>query len=544
MKFNKIILGVLTLLFSFTLFSCSESEKKPEDDTTKTELKFKSAVLVSVEGTSDLNIKASVQGEKGVIYAVLSKEDSSPAASAIVEGKNFVWADHSVEGQALEATISDLEAGKPYYAFFVIKHENVFSDIVRKTATTIEPDVDKGEGTAENPYKVSTIEDLEHVGTGPYDTYNLDWNADNTYYILENDIDLTSKYGENKESWTPIKIGRESVFDGNGHTITGVYISTTSTTNLGLFEGINIHGMVKNLHVTNVRISSNGYVERPKIYDASLEGEKKYTSTNADGTAQGIYVGALTGDCKGSIENVHVTDAVLKVEGSRVGGLTGRLYSDEGTVCKINKVSVEATIEGVSRLGGIVGLIDAKSKTNFETPIVTNAYFKGTIKGTTTFPTEDTYIAGEYLGGFAGYARAFNASNIVIDATIAGERHVGGVVGFLQFNTNVPDHNSIIKDCLFKGNLSINIGTNMGPVVGNRSNSNATTENCIATGYYLSSSIFMKKEEQVMFDNLNATAKYGEAVEALSKEWYAQHLPSLDLESIFVLDENSFPTLR
>jgi hypothetical protein len=54
----------------------------------------------------------------------------------------------------------------------------------------------------------------------------------------------------------------------------------------------------------------------------------------------------------------------------------------------------------------------------------------------------------------------------------------------------------------------------------------------------------MKKEEQVMFDNLNATAKYGEAVEALSKEWYAQHLPSLDLESIFVLDENSFPTLR
>ncbi len=189
-------------------------------------------------------------------------------------------------------------------------------------------------------------------------------------------------------------------------------------------------------------------------------------------------------------------------------------------------------------------MIDAKSKTNFETPIVTNAYFKGTIKGTTTFPTEDTYIAGEYLGGFAGYARAFNASNIVVDATIAGERHVGGVVGFLQFNTNVPDHNSIIKDCLFKGNLSINIGTNMGPVVGNRSNSNATTENCIATGYYLSSSIFMKKEEQVMFDNLNSTAKFGEAVEALSKEWYAQHLPSLDLESIFVLDENSFPTLR
>lgn len=546
MKLNKIIFGALALLFCFSLFSCQNNETPDNGDQSeeKTELKFKSAVLLSIDGTSDLSIKASIQGEQGAIYAVLTKEDTTPTVDAIISGKDFVWAGNSGTSQTLEATITNLEAGKAYYAFFVIKNENEFSSIVRKTATTIEPNVDKGEGTKENPFKVSTIEDLEHVGAGPYDTYNLDWNADNTYYRLENDIDLSAKYGENKANWTPIKIGREAEFDGNGHTISGVYISATSTTNLGLFEGINISGVVKNLNLTNVRITSNGMVERPKVYDDTLEGEKKFTSTNADGTSEGIYVGALTGDCKGTIENVKVTDAILKVSGSRVGGLTGRIYSDEGTACKVDRVSVEATIEGVSRLGGIVGLIDAKSKTNFETPVITNAYFKGTITSTTEFPTPGTYIAGEYIGGFAGYARAFTASNIVVDATIKGERHVGGVVGFLQFNTNVPAHNSVIKDSIFRGNLSIKIGTNMGPIVGNRSNSNATEENCAASGFYLSNAVFMKNENVMEFDALNATAKFGTAVESLSAEWYTTNLPSFDFESIFVLDDNHFPKLK
>lgn len=545
MKLNKFILSVLTLLFCFTLFSCQDSTGGNDDNgdnpDEKTELKFKSAVLVSIEGTSDLSIKASISGELGTIYAVLSKEDNSPSASSIEEGKDFVW---SGNGKTIDETITNLDPGKPYYAFFVIKHENEYSSVVRKTATTIEPDVDKGEGTKENPFKVSTIEDLEHVGAGPYDTYNLDWNADNTYYRLENDIDLSSKYGENKANWTPIKIGREAEFDGAGHTISGVYIHTTSTTNLGLFEGINILGVVKNLKVTNIRITSNGYNDVPRKFDASLEGEKQYTSTNVSGvTAEGIYVGGLTGDCKGSIENVVVSDAIIKVSGGRVGGLTGRIYGDEGTAVKVNNVSVEATVEGVSRVGGVVGIIDAKSKATFETPVITNVTFKGTVKGITTMLTEDSFSAGEYIGGFAGYARAVDASNIVVDGTIDGLRHVGGVVGFLQKNNNVTNP-SLIKNTLFKGTTIVELGTNAGPLVGNRSTSNATEENCVITGFYLSTSKFMKKDAELPFDTLASTAKWGEVVEELSEDWYKTNLPSFDLETIFTLDEAFFPKLR
>ncbi len=551
-KLNKILLGAATLLFSFTLFSCGDDTNvptppKPDEDKNtveKTELKFKSAVLTSIEGTSNLSIKASVNGDKGCIYAVLSDKDETPKAADIVAPSGFVWHGNSGTSQSLEATIENLTAGKDYYAFFVIKDNDQYSDVTRKTATTIEPDIDKGEGTKENPFKVSTIEDLEHVGMGPYDKYNLDWNADEVYYRLENDIDLTSKYGVGKESWTPLSIGREASFDGNGHTISGVYIDKESTTNLGLFSGINIGGVVKNLTVSNVHITSNGYNDTPRVLDTTKEGDAQYTSTNVTGfSATGIYVGALTGDCKGAIEDVTVLDAVLNVKGSRVGGLTGRIYSDEGTAIQVNRVAVEANITGVSRLGGIVGLIDAKKNTTFETPIITNVTFKGTIKGETKQLTDDSFEAGEYVGGFAGYARVFDASNIVVDATVEGLRHAGGIVGFLQKNKDVPNNNSILKNSLFKGTVQVEIGKNAGPIVGNRSTSNATDDNCIAEGFYLASTKLFNKEVEVEFDKLPATAKWGKEVSELTQEWFTENLPSFDFDTQFEL-KDGFPVLK
>lgn len=547
--FKKLIFGGLALLLPLALFSCKTDEEpvdpgKDNPGQETVELKFKTAVLTTIEETSDLAIKASVNGEVGTIYAVLSDKDSTPSKENIVAGgDSWKWVGNSGTTQSLDATITNLEQGKEYFAFFVIKEGDNYSEIVKKSATTIEF-VDKGEGTKENPFKVSTIEDLEHVGVGPYDKYNLDWKAEATYYVLENDIDLSSKYGKDKESWTPLSLGKDGTFDGQGHTISGLYIDKESTVNLGLFSGINIGGTVKNLKLTNVRITSNGFVEVPKQYDASLEGDARYVNTNVEGAkTSGIYVGALTGDCKGTIENVVVTDAVLKVSGSRVGGLTGRIYGDEGTAVKVSNVYVEATIEGVSRLGGIVGLIDAKSKATFETPTITNAMFKGTIKGSTNFPTEDSYIAGEYLGGFAGYARAFEATNIVVDATIEGFRHAGGVVGFLQWNSNVTNF-SVLKDSLFKGTVTVEYGSNAGPIVGNRSTNKATDENCVAAGWFLSTSKFMKGENEIAFDSLPATAKWGSAVEELTADWYAENLPNLDLTTFFKLDENHFPTLK
>ncbi|MCM1130869.1 MAG: hypothetical protein NC310_03905 [Roseburia sp.] len=546
--YKKLILSGLCLLILFSLFSCKDNDNNddkvdlpPASDVV--ELKFKTAVLSSKEETSDLTIKASINGDKGTIYAVLSDTDSTPTESEIVAGgATWKWFGNSGDALTLEQTITNLDQGKEYFAYFVIKDGDTYSSIVKKQATTIEF-VDKGDGTMENPFKVSTIEDLEHVGMGPYDKYNLDWKAEATYYKLVNDIDLTEKYGEGKQSWIPISIGKNGVFDGGGYQISGVYINTQSTTNLGLFSGINIGGVVKNLKLQNVSITSNGYVEAPKQYNASLDGDAKYVNSAVEGAqASGIYVGALTGDCKGIIEKVAVTDAHLKVSGSRVGGLTGRIYGDEGTEVKVTNVYVEATIEGVSRLGGIVGLIDAKSKATFTTPEITNAIFKGTIKGETFFPTEDQYIAGEYLGGFAGYARAFHATNIAVSANIEGMRHVGGVVGFLQYNKNVSNY-SILKESLFKGELKVNVGSNVGPIVGNRSNSNATIENCIAEGFYLSSK-FMKGESELEFDKLPATAKYGVLVEELSLDWFKENLPNFNLEDFFKLDESHFPTLK
>ncbi|MDE6661173.1 MAG: hypothetical protein K2J93_05080, partial [Anaeroplasmataceae bacterium] len=262
--FKKLILCGFACALPFTLFACKDNEQntddpgknpgqtenpggdKPGNDTPKVELKFKTAVLTTVEETSDLSIKASVNGEVGTIYAVLTDVDSTPTKEAIVAGgSSWEWEGNSGTTQALEATITDLDQGKEYFAFFVIKDGDNYSDIVKKSATTIEF-VDKGEGTKENPFKVSTVEDLEHVGVGPYDKYELNWKAEDTYYVLVNDIDLTEKYGKDKESWDPLTLGKNGTFDGQGYTISGLYIDKESTVNLGLFSGINIGGTVKN----------------------------------------------------------------------------------------------------------------------------------------------------------------------------------------------------------------------------------------------------------------------------------------------------------
>ncbi|MDG0810540.1 hypothetical protein [Cohnella rhizosphaerae] len=67
-----------------------------------------------------------------------------------------------------------------------------------------------GEGTAQNPWKVTNQFTLSLIGSSNYPLGG--------YYLLKNDIDLTG-------DWTPIGLGSGTgftgTFDGNGHKIGG-----------------------------------------------------------------------------------------------------------------------------------------------------------------------------------------------------------------------------------------------------------------------------------------------------------------------------------
>ncbi|MCR5484889.1 MAG: hypothetical protein K6F09_04780, partial [Clostridiales bacterium] len=101
---------------------------------------------------------------------------------------------------------------------------------------------------------VYTIEDLYAI------RYALDKN-----YILMNDLDLTEDTApggdwDNGCGWAPIgensTIPFTGTFDGNGHTITGMQISSIKTEYAGLFGYVT--GDIKNLTLDNAVISTIG----------------------------------------------------------------------------------------------------------------------------------------------------------------------------------------------------------------------------------------------------------------------------------------------
>lgn len=566
---KKLIFNLCILSAGFILASCggnnnpptsseepvseqtSISEENSSEQTSVSEgivLKFKSAVLSSTENEGELKIKAEINGTEGKIYYVLSDEEKELTGEEIVSGEGFDVKGSS-ESTYLEEFIRDLEPGKMYYAYFVIKHNDSYSAIQKKSATTYKNAVDMGEGTPENPFKVFSIEDLEHVGLGVYDAYNLDWSKTSCYQ-LQNNIDLSTKYGENLASWIPLSLNTDGVFDGNGFEVSNMYINEpSSTVNLGLFQQVNLGATVKNLTLSNVTIISNGYNDKPRLEDLS---------TSVDSyTAGGIYVGAVSGDIKGTVENCHVKNASITVSGGRVGGIAGRLYSDNETKSTIRNCSVDSqtTIKGYSRLGGIVGLVDAKSSAVFEQPVIENVRFDGTIEGTSySFEYDDgasktnVTVVAEYIGGIAGYYRSATIKNAVSTGTIKGYRHVGGIVGFQQYNNKVPNNNTTIDGALFTGSLTIESGTNVGPIVGNRSTSNTTeadveTKVQLTNAYYSDSAKMYVVEDEISFDSLNKNAKFGELV-TLSEDWYSDHLTTFDFEKVWTLDANFVPTFK
>ena len=153
-------------------------------------------------------------------------------------------------------------------------------------------------------------EDLGYIydtNTKTYTVYNADgllaWNeaAQSDLSInctLTADIDLTD------ETWTPIGSGfgpdngYQGTFDGQGHSITGLTITTNTTDgeNAALFDGIGSDGTVKNLQVeVNYTVQQNGaaggiaYANYGTITACSVKGD----ITANSGAVGGIAVSNL-----------------------------------------------------------------------------------------------------------------------------------------------------------------------------------------------------------------------------------------------------------
>lgn len=134
----------------------------------------------------------------------------------------------------------------------------------------------EGDGSSEHPFLITTAEELKW-----YASYVNGESGDNVVHTtacaqLVNNIDLSTVCGKGKGNWTPIaKYGIygltssnkfDGVFDGNGHTISNLYIDVDNQngSKLGLFGFImpttsSTSASVKNLKMANVQIVGDEY---------------------------------------------------------------------------------------------------------------------------------------------------------------------------------------------------------------------------------------------------------------------------------------------
>ena len=167
----------------------------------------------------------------------------------------------------------------------------------------------------------------EPVCAGYELTADLDFDTDG-----DGDVDSSDAYWNGGSGWVPIgDVSSDNVidnaadnpflatFDGNGHTVSNLYINRGSTDYIGLFGYAGSAAAIHNLGLTNVNVTGNNDVGGLAGHNrGSISGS--YVTGSVTGHAS--EVGGMVGDIHGSISDSYATVSVSS-SGSYVGGLIG-----------------------------------------------------------------------------------------------------------------------------------------------------------------------------------------------------------------------------
>ena len=264
-------------------------------------------------------------------------------------------------------------------------------------------------------------------------------------YILMRDIDLTEAtapggdYDYNGQGWLPIArdwvlnngdysykdVGFSGIFDGNGHTISGLRIEGRTVDNSGLFGYVE-GGTIKNLNLKDINISAKEFTGgiAGKIKRTVLPNQNLLINCSFSGNIKGTNnVGGMAGAImaqsyvkpnyrNGDLSSVKYCLSSGKVEGNGyyVGGLVGYLSYSAFSEC-YNK----SNVYGLSRVGGIcgyltnAGYVDSSSSSHYYSSKNENLYNIGNISG------EDAVggiFGGSHNASFMSNTNCYNAGVI------------------------------------------------------------------------------------------------------------------------------------
>ena len=202
----------------------------------------------------------------------------------------------------------------------------------------------KGDGTAGNPFRVYDVDTLQHVGNHDSGIYS-EWTL-NAHYIQTKNIDMNgvvnvTAIGDDTNPFT-------GSFDGNGKTISNLYIDKNGFSYQGFFGYINGSSVVKNVRLANCDI-------RGGQFTGSIVGRNNGIVQNCSAmgyvTVSGDYVGGVIGINYGTVRNCYSGIDTLS-NAYHIGGVVG---SNEGSSAKVENCYATGSVNGFERVGGIVG---------------------------------------------------------------------------------------------------------------------------------------------------------------------------------------------
>jgi hypothetical protein len=358
-------------------------------------------------------------------------------------------------------------------------------------ATTFAQFTGSGSGTENDPYLILNPIQLNQLRNF--------LNMEGVYFKLMANIDLT-EYLEDENpdhGWQPVGSSSSAAFkgivDGNGKTVSGLWISRGGNDNVGFF-GYTTKATVKNLIIVANTIAGkdnvggiSGYSDNSTFSNVSFSGEIQGASNvggviggsgdnltmtditaSVEVSASGDYVGGLIGkndaDSNLNVSGCHINNS--KISGNNyVGGACGGNVSSHMTINSLSSCYIYADVMGNERVGGICGY----SENYYHTVNLNNCGFVGNVNGTTCvaglvgyikktftylngvndvqnncFAIGSVMAIGDYAGGLIGYDKGCytrgsyycnNVSNSYFSGTVSGHNYTAGLVGYKQYGT-------------------------------------------------------------------------------------------------------------